>query len=140
MNDKTKTDRKALIVQRSEGRTYNMGRMKAIFHADSEETHDHYSISEWSLDPMTAGPGAHSHEDDHIFYVLDGTVTLDIDGDRTDASFGTYAVIPGGVPHDFSNRGHQECRFISINAPAGFESMMPRLVEWFASNPLGDIR
>jgi quercetin dioxygenase-like cupin family protein len=128
-----------LVVTPAQGREYDMGRMRAVFFADGEETHERYSISEWWLKPRTRGPGEHSHSDDHIFYVLTGTLTLYIDGHRTDASRGSYAVIPGGVRHDFENRGANECGFISINTPAGFEKMMPPIVEWFAKNPLGDV-
>jgi 23S rRNA A2030 N6-methylase RlmJ len=45
-------------------------------------------------------------------------------------------LIPDGVRHDFENHGAEECGFISINAPAGFEQMMPGIVEWLAENPL----
>ena len=31
------------------------------------------------------------------------------------------------------------CGFISINAPAGFEQMMPRIVQYLAEQPLGDV-
>jgi quercetin dioxygenase-like cupin family protein len=131
--------RKALIVGPSQGRKYDMGRMRAIFRADGEETDARYSISEWWLDPRTQGPGTHAHADDHIFYVLAGTLSLLIDGAWTDATRGSYALIPGGVPHDFENRSSEECGFISINAPAGFEEKMPGIVEWFADHPLGDV-
>lgn len=131
--------RKALIVKPGEGREYDMGRMRAVFFADGGEANDRYSISEWSLESRTEGPGAHSHPDDHVFYVLAGTVSLDIDGQQTDAPRGSYAVIPGGVSHDFSNPGDEACKFISINVPAGFEQMMPQLVKYFADNPLGDV-
>jgi quercetin dioxygenase-like cupin family protein len=116
-----------------------MGRMRAVFFADGAETADRYSISEWWLEPRTRGPGTHSHADDHIFYVLAGTVSLLADGEWTDVPRGSYALIPGGVPHDFENRGTDECGFISINAPAGFEQMMPQIVRYFAENPLGDV-
>ena len=116
-----------------------MGRMRAIFRADGQETDSRYSISEWWLEPRTRGPGTHAHPDDHIFYVLKGTVSLQIDGEWTDATRGCYAVIPGGVPHDFENRDVEECGFISINTPGGFEEDMPGIVEWFAENPLGDV-
>ncbi len=112
--------------------------MRAVFFMDGDEADERYSISEWSLDANTEGPGAHAHPDDHIFYVLEGTVSLHIEGKREDTPHGSYAVIPGGVSHDFSNHGAEACRFISINAPAGFEAMMPQLVKWFADNPLGD--
>ena len=116
-----------------------MGRMRAVFFADGDETAGRYSISEWWLEPRTRGPGAHSHADDHIFCVLTGTVSLLIDGERTDVRRGGYALIPGGTPHDFENRGQQECGFIVINAPGGFEQMMPGIVDWFAKDPVGDV-
>jgi mannose-6-phosphate isomerase-like protein (cupin superfamily) len=129
-------DRKPLIIRPDQGRRYDMGRMRAVFFADGKETDSRYSISEWWLEAQTRGPGAHAHADDHIFYVLAGTLSLVVDGKRTEASRGTYALIPGGVPHDFENHGAVECGFISINVPAGFEQMMPKLVQWFGQHPL----
>lgn len=116
-----------------------MGRLRAVFFADGSETADRYSISEWWLEPRTRGPGPHAHPEDHIFYVLTGTLILVIEGERTDAPRGSYALIPGGVQHDFENRGNKKCGFISINTPAGFERAMPNIVQWFAANPLGDV-
>ena len=139
MNSSGDDDRKSLVVRRDEGREYDMGPMQTVFFADGDQTGNRYSISEWSLEAQTEGPGAHSHPDDHIFYVLEGTLTLLIDGERADAPPGSYALIPGGVSHDFNNPGAEACRFISINVPAGFEQMMPQLVKWFEDNPLGDV-
>ena len=124
------------VIDPGQGRKYDMGRMHAVFFADAAQTGGNYSISEWFLDPMTKGPGAHDHPDDHIFHVLSGTLSLVIAGRRTDATCGTYALIPGGVSHDFENHTGETCRFISINIPAGFEQMMPQLETWFAENPL----
>ncbi len=133
-------DRDAFVVGPEEGRVYDMGRMQAVFFADGEQTANRYSISEWSLEARTEGPGAHSHPDDHIFYVLEGTLSLVIDGSTAEARPGSYAVIPGGRQHTFHNAGAESCRFISINVPAGFEKAMPGIVDWFADNPLGDVR
>ena len=115
-----------------------MGRMRAIFFADGKETDSRYSISEWWLEPRTPGVGPHSNPEDHILYVLAGTVSLLIDDKWTDATRGCYAVIPGGITHAFENRGSEECGFISINAPGGFEQKMPDIVKWFAEHPLGE--
>jgi quercetin dioxygenase-like cupin family protein len=131
--------REPLVVLPDQGRKYDLGRMCAVFFADKEQTADRYSISEWSLEAHTEGPGAHSHPDDHIFCVLEGTLSLHIEDQRTEAPRGSYALIPGGVLHDFSNRGATACRFISINTPAGFELVMPQLVKWFRDNPLREI-
>src|SRR5579862_4360742 len=128
--------RKPLIVRPAQGRRYGMGRMQAIFLADGQETGDRYSISEWWLEPRTPGPGIHSHPDDHIFYVLTGTLSLFIDGEWTEATRGCCALIPGGLPHNFENRGEEECGFLNVNTPGGFEEDLPGIVQWFKENPL----
>jgi quercetin dioxygenase-like cupin family protein len=139
MNDSANHKRRPLIIGPDQGRRYDMGRMRAVFFADGAETADRFSISEWWIEPRTRGPGPHAHPEDHVFYVLTGTLSLVIEGERTDAPRGSYALIPGGVQHDFENRGTQECGFISINTPAGFEKAMPGIVQWFATTPLGDV-
>lgn len=120
-----------MIVRPAQGRRYSMGNMSAIFFADREETDSRYSVSEWWLQPNTKGPHPHDHEDDHIFCVIAGTVSLLTDGEWTDAGRGCYAVIPGGVTHTFENRGTEECGFISVTIPGGFEYRMPDIVKWF---------
>jgi quercetin dioxygenase-like cupin family protein len=138
MNAATPPVRKALILAPGQGRLYSMGRMRAIFVADTAETDSRYSVSEWWLEPNTKGPGSHSHPEDHVFYVLEGTVSIAIDGEWSHAVQGWYALIPGGTPHYFENHGSARCGFISLNVPGGFELKLPGIVEWFAANPLGD--
>lgn len=138
MNSATPPVRKALILPPGQGRLYSMGRMRAIFIADTVETDSRYSVSEWWLEPNTKGPGSHSHPEDHVFYVVEGTVSIAIDGEWSHAVRGSYALIPGGTPHYFENHGSVRCGFISLNVPGGFELKLPGIVEWFAENPLGD--
>ena len=137
MDTSTSTSRKALIVTPDQGRHYSMGRMRAVFKADCSETDSLYSISEWWLEPNTSGPGTHLHPEDHIFYVIEGTVCLFVNEEWCDAERGTYALIPGGTPHSFENRGSVRCGFISLNFPGGFELKIPGIVEWFEENPPG---
>jgi len=53
-----------------------MGRISATFKADEAETQNQYSISEWWLEPKTQGPGAHAHDEDDAFYVVEGTMSF----------------------------------------------------------------
>jgi quercetin dioxygenase-like cupin family protein len=71
--------------------------------------------------------GVHSHSDDHVFYVIAGTLSLrtNDDDDWFEAAPGSYVVIPGGTPHTFENQGSVRTGFISFNAPGGFEARMP---------------
>ncbi|MCI0338514.1 MAG: cupin domain-containing protein [Acidobacteria bacterium] len=60
-----------------------------------------------------------------------------MNGQWCDAERGTYALIPGGIPHDFENRGSVRCGFMSLNVPGGFELSIPSIVQWFEEHPLG---
>ncbi len=121
-----------------EGRRYEMGRINAVFKADGAETADRYSISEWWLEPHTTGPGAHTHPEDDVFYVLDGTMTFLL-GDRWfDAPKGSFVLAPGGTPHDFQNRTDERTGALNVSVPGAFESRMPGIVEWFLEHPPGD--
>lgn len=138
MDSGNKHRRPAVILAPGQGRSYSMGRMRAVFKADLDETETKYSVSEWWLDPNTHGPGVHQHPEDHVFCVIEGVLSVFVDGAWSHAERGSYIRIPGGTPHDFENRGKSPAGFISINVPGGFEMQMPSIVEWFAANPPTD--
>ena len=132
------TTRSAIFVAPGEGRAYPMGRISANFLADRGETDDRYSISEWWLEPNTKGPGAHSHDEDDVFYVIEGTMSILL-GDRwVDAPRGSFVLAPGGMTHDFENRTHARAGVLNVSAPGGFEREMPGIAQWFLENPPGD--
>jgi mannose-6-phosphate isomerase-like protein (cupin superfamily) len=128
--------RKPRVVAPEEGRVYPMGRMRAVFKADTDETASRYSVSEWWLEPRTRGPGVHAHPHDHVFYVIAGTLSVRLDDDWRDAANGSYVVIPGGTPHTFENRGSVPTGFISFNSPGGFEARMADIAAALSSEDL----
>lgn len=122
------------------GRHYPMGRIASVFLADGAETSDKYSISEWWLDAHTTGPGAHSHEEDDVFYVLEGTMSLLL-GDRwIEAPRGSFVLVPGGITHDFENRSDARAGVLNVSVPGGFEPNMPSIAQWYVEHPPGDAR
>jgi quercetin dioxygenase-like cupin family protein len=133
-----KRKREPLILPPGGGRSYPMGRISSTFKADCEETASRYSISEWWLEPHTQGPGAHSHEEDDAFYVLEGTMSFLVDQRWHDAPQGSFILIPGGVTHDFENRSAKRAGVLNLSAPGGFEQEMPGIAQWFAEHPPGD--
>lgn len=136
----TPSPRNAIILGPNEGRAYPMGRISALFKADGQETGSRYSISEWWLEPHTKGPGAHSHPEDDIFYVIEGTMSILV-GDRWTATTpGSFVLVPGGTTHDFENRGDARAGVLNFSIPGGFEPEMPGIAEWFLENPPGDAR
>ena len=93
---------------------------------------------------------------DKVFYDVD-TIPLGIDFrqyvsdrlDKTDvflvvigdewleAPKGSFLIVPGGTTHAFQNRGDERAGALNFGVPSGFETMMPRLVAWFAERPPG---
>jgi len=55
--------------------------------------------------------------------VLEGTVTLLIDGQRRKATAGTFANIPVGTLHAFTNESDRPAKMLISVAPAGLEAM-----------------
>jgi mannose-6-phosphate isomerase-like protein (cupin superfamily) len=136
MTEVSNGPRRPVLLAPGEGRTYEMGPMSAIFKCDGAESADRYSISEWWLEPRTKGPGAHSHPEDDVFYVLEGTMTFLVGAEWVDAPAGSFVLAPGGVTHTFENRGGVRSGALNISAPGNFEQRMPGIVQWFAENPL----
>lgn len=138
MSDEAKGQRAGIFLEPGHGRPYPMGRISAIFKADGDETKRAYSISEWWLEPHTQGPGAHSHDEDDVFYVIEGTMSFLI-GDRwIDAPAGSFVLAPGGMTHDFENRSAHRAGVLNFFVPGEFESHMPGIVQWYAENPPQD--
>ena len=139
MSASTSTKSRApLVLAPGEGRRYAMGRIEAIFKADESETANGYSISEWWLEPNTQGPGAHSHPEDDVFFVIAGTMSFLV-GDRwIDAPAGSFVLAPGGVRHDFENRSKARAGVLNLSIPGPFEPHMTGIAQWFADHPAGD--
>ena len=129
--------RNVVILRPGEGRPYAMGRISALFKADGDETANQYSISEWWLEPHTKGPGPHAHPEDDIFYVVEGTMSLLLDGKWIDAPKGSFVLVPGGSTHDFENRSASRAGVLNFSVPGNFEQDMPAIAQWFAEHPPG---
>ena len=112
-----------------------MGRISAVFKADGGETQQAYSISEWWLEPHTKGPGAHAHDEDDVFYVLEGTMSVFVDGRWIDAPKGSFVLVPAGMTHDFENRSDARAGVLNFSHPGGFEPHMPDIAAWFREHP-----
>jgi mannose-6-phosphate isomerase-like protein (cupin superfamily) len=130
--------RPAIFLPPGAGRPYPMGRISAVFKADGGDTRNAYSVSEWWLEPHTQGPGAHAHDEDDVFYVIEGTMSFLIDGRWVDAPKGSFVLAPGGMPHDFQNRTSSRAGALNFSIPGEFEESMPAIAKWFAENPPGD--
>jgi mannose-6-phosphate isomerase-like protein (cupin superfamily) len=61
--------------------------------------------------------GLHIHEFDQLFYIVAGTMNIEIDGDYFEAGPGSLVVFRQGVPHRNWNAGAEETIHLAINTP-----------------------
>jgi mannose-6-phosphate isomerase-like protein (cupin superfamily) len=127
--------RAPIVLAPGDGRRYDMGPIRATFLADRRDTVTAYSISTWRLEAHTTGPGAHSHPEDDVFLVTEGTMSFLVDGAWREAPTGTFVLVPGGAIHDFENRGEVPATVFNISVPGEFEEHMPGIVAWFREHP-----
>ena len=132
------TQSQAIFLPPTEGRSYPMGRIRAVFKADGDETQNQYTVSEWWLEANSTGPGAHAHVKDDMFYVIEGTMSFLMGDDWIDAPTGSFIRIPGGMTHDFENRTERRAGVLNFSVPGGFEKDMPSIAQWFAEYPPQD--
>jgi mannose-6-phosphate isomerase-like protein (cupin superfamily) len=128
-------DEQPIVLLPGKGRPYACGAMKAVFKADGSETAERYSVSEWIVDPHSAGPGPHTHRsNEELFLITEGVMSVRVADQWIDAPRGTFIRIPAGVIHDFENRTSLVAALFNVYLPGGFEAMMPDIVSWFAEH------
>jgi quercetin dioxygenase-like cupin family protein len=57
------------------------------------------------------------HETDETFYVIDGEMTVYLDGERIDARTGDYVFLPRGMPHNWIVTSERFEAFLTCNGP-----------------------
>ncbi|MCU1476414.1 MAG: cupin protein [Subtercola sp.] len=85
------------------------------------DTHGHYSVGEQILPPKAlVMPHVHSTHD-QLKIILRGTCGIYLDGVVTIAPAGTISFGPRGLVHALWNAGTEECVFLELTSPGGFE-------------------
>ena len=132
--------RAPIVLPLGEGRHYPMGALHAVFKADGAETDKRYSISEWWLEPYSKGTAAHSHAEDDVFFVIEGTVSFFVGGKWVNAPKGTVVIAPANTPHDFQNRTAKRAGALNLSVPGDFEPQMKGIARWFRKRSEEDSR
>jgi quercetin dioxygenase-like cupin family protein len=111
-----------------EGEALPLGPSSASIKASAEDTGGRFALIESVFAPGFRGPPPHVHREmSDCFYVIDGTLTFLVDGDRVEAGPGTFVAVPPGVVHTFSNDGTAPARVLNLFSPAGLEAYLREL-------------
>jgi quercetin dioxygenase-like cupin family protein len=91
--------------------------------ASAQTTGGRVGVTE-NLAPRGSGSPLHvHHNEDEWFYVLEGELTLWVDGQVIVAGEGAFVYGPRDVPHTFTVSSEQ-ARFLLVVEPAGFEDFV----------------
>jgi quercetin dioxygenase-like cupin family protein len=80
--------------------------------------------------PRLSGPPLHRHSrEDEWFYVLDGEITVEVDGQCYIASAGSSAFAPRGTAHAFQNFREEAAHLLVMVTPAGVDKFFEEVTE-----------
>lgn len=86
-----------------------------------KDTNDAVAVV-YQTTPKLAGPPLHRHSrEDEWFYVIDGELVFEVDGQRFNAGAGASAFAPRGSVHTFQNFRDEAARLLVMVSPAGLE-------------------
>jgi quercetin dioxygenase-like cupin family protein len=93
---------------------------RVMVKAGGEQTGGRFSQVE-TVDPHGSAPPLHvHHNEEETFYVLEGEVSVIVEGERIDLGVGDFALVPRGLEHAYVVRSEQ-ARMLVTFSPAGFE-------------------
>ena len=91
--------------------------------ASKEETGGTYSFIKARVFPG-GGPIPHIQTSEHEgFYIIEGQLTFNVDGQRIDAKPGSFVNVPPNVLHSFKNETNEAATIIIVLSPAGMEHL-----------------
>lgn len=100
----------------------------AVIKATAVDTGGQFTIVEMTEPPGAEAPLHVHHREDEAFWVLEGSVTLEVGGTTIEARAGDYAFGPRGIPHRYTV-GKDGCRMLFICTPGGFENLVREMSE-----------
>ena len=122
---------KATVFGEADGEVYDAGAVKLRVLAQSPD--QPLAITDNVVPPGFPGPVRHRHAQmTDAFYVLEGELAFDLDGERRVLGPGSFVLVPPGLVHTFANPGPAPARFLNIYQPAGNEQYLKEAVRRMA--------
>ena len=95
----------------------------AVIKTTAEDTGRRFSIIDVTEPPGAEAPLHVHHLEDEAFYILEGSVTIEVGDETIEAGPGDYAMGPRDIPHRYTV-GPDGCRLLFLCTPGGFEDMV----------------
>ncbi len=128
---------KPIVLRPGEGERLELGRSSVVFKADAEATDSRFALIDTTIEPGFPGPKPHVHHHTlDMFFVLEGTLTMQLGDDTLDLPAGSFVLVPPGTAHTFSNRTDRRVRLLNMDTPAGLESYLREMAGVMATDPI----
>lgn len=93
-------------------------------HATADTTGGALGVIEQIGEPGSGSPYHQHHNEDEMFYVIEGSLRF-VSGEKNwIAGPGSWAFLPREIPHGFEVTGDGPARYLLLSAPAGFEGFV----------------
>jgi len=126
----------AIVRGPGEGDMATLGPSTVLFKAEGGDGGGRFSLTETTLAPGAQGPVPHRHAAlVDSFYVLEGTLAVRLGDETREAPAGSFALVPPGAVHTFSNPGDEPARMLNLMAPAGFERSLKEAARLAGEGP-----
>ncbi|MCA9859006.1 MAG: cupin domain-containing protein [Thermomicrobiales bacterium] len=93
-------------------------------HATTDSTGGAITTLEQIGDPGSGSPYHLHHNEDEMFYVIDGSVRFVSGDERWVAGPGTWVFLPREIPHGFEVAGNGPARYLLLTTPSGFDGFV----------------
>ena len=130
-------DPPARILGPGEGEHLAVGGASISILADAAATGGLFAVVDYTAPPGFPGPPPHRHrETADIFYVLEGTLAMQVGGEPVTATPGSFVMVAPGTVHTFSNPFDAPARFLNVVSPGGFEQYFRELAAAVGDGPV----
>lgn len=123
MTSETTPGLSATAVHADEGEAIWWFDCLAVIKATAADTAGLMTIVEITEPPGSQAPLHVHHREDEAFWILEGSVTIEVGDTTIECGAGDYAFGPRDIPHRYSV-GDTGCRMLFILTPGGFEDIV----------------
>lgn len=122
------------LVGQGQGEAYWVLGSKYTFKVHGADNDGAYMMFEGEI-PSVPGPPPHLHtREDEMFYVLEGELTVMLDGQVSKAPAGTTIILPRNIKHTFWNESGAVARALVFASPAPIEAFFKEIGQPVASD------
>jgi mannose-6-phosphate isomerase-like protein (cupin superfamily) len=105
------------LIRRVDRKAFEGDKFAVQFLTNGSTKSKHVAINLAEVQPDAGGPSFHIHSFDQFYYVIEGSMAVDVGLNNYDAGAHNLVVLPAGVVHQNRNSGSGVERHITILAP-----------------------